>query len=314
MSNISDLRDQVYKYFRNLGYRIIDISNDESVMDIHNCIFNNIVNDNGDDITYLYYGNYHYEKKMYDTMIKYYLMSIELGNAAAMHNLGYYYDTIKDNITAMKYYDMSAEHKNIEVIKWLQTKCNLCGDYDKMVKYSLMGFELGDMNSIKKLIGHYIINNDEENMLKYHNKLTELDDFSMLDDIISYYNEDNDDKCIEYCILKSKRTNTFQFQLSEKLKLNYDLFIKFYSENKEFAEGYCNQLCDIIMYHIDTKNVTKELLNIILDMDCSKNQYIGLIKKLLLEKIDLMDLHFSYSMEGKGFNDAKNDFLDRIAA
>ena len=34
-----------------------------------------------------------------------------------------------------------------------------------------------------------------------------------------------------------------------------------------------------------------------------------LIKKLYNEKIDFIKLHFDYSLNGKGYNDAKNDFI-----
>ena len=37
-----------------------------------------------------------------------------------------------------------------------------------------------------------------------------------------------------------------------------------------------------------------------------------LFKNQLEEKVDLMKLHFDYTMNGKGFADAKNDFFNRI--
>ena len=49
-------------------------------------------------------------------------------------------------------------------------------------------------------------------------------------------------------------------------------------------------------------------------MDCSSNAHLDFIKTILKEKIDIMDLHFSYSMEGKGFMDAKQDFLERVSS
>ena len=35
--------------------------------------------------------------------------------------------------------------------------------------------------------------------------------------------------------------------------------------------------------------------------------------KLLKSKVDIMELHFNYSEQGKGFEDAKKDFYEQIA-
>jgi RNA binding exosome subunit len=96
------------------------------------------------------------------------------------------------------------------------------------------------------------------------------------------------------------------------MNYDYDYFLKIYSENKDYIQQYNEKLCEIVMRHIGVKDVTKELLDIIMEIDCSCNFYLKFTKKVIMEKVDLMELHFSYSMEGKGFNDAKQDFFNRI--
>jgi hypothetical protein len=65
-----------------------------------------------------------------------------------------------------------------------------------------------------------------------------------------------------------------------------------------------------------SNELVPDIIDIILDIDLSDVQdcpiYIILLQKALKEKIDIMDLHFNYSLEGKGFIEAKNDFLAKM--
>jgi hypothetical protein len=86
-----------------------------------------------------------------------------------------------------------------------------------------------------------------------------------------------------------------------------------YEENKEYLKKFPLNLCDLMMHYIDIDRATDQVFNIIIDIDCSGYPHLKTLKNVLMEKIDLMELHFSYSVEGKGFNDAKKDFISRIS-
>jgi hypothetical protein len=86
-------------------------------------------------------------------------------------------------------------------------------------------------------------------------------------------------------------------------------FYKLHNKNK-----LINKLSELLQ---NTSNeLVPDIIDIILDTDLSDVQdcpiYIILLQKALKEKIDIMSLHFNYSLEGKGFIEAKNDFLAKI--
>jgi hypothetical protein len=40
--------------------------------------------------------------------------------------------------------------------------------------------------------------------------------------------------------------------------------------------------------------------------------YIKVIQRSLKQKVDMIELHFKYSLEGKGFEEAKSHFIKQI--
>ena len=67
-----------------------------------------------------------------------------------------------------------------------------------------------------------------------------------------------------------------------------------------------------------TKNNYQEFINIISNITFTKEDKLSPLLEIHLnvlnEKLSLIDLHFKYSIEGKGYSDAKSDFMNRICS
>lgn len=120
---------------------------------------------------------------------------------------------------------------------------------------------------------------------------------------------------------------------------------------KAIEQGYCEALCNLIDYFKRQKDVFKctelyikymhlterkkviESINQLWNEKLNKNQNMRFMElllsfdfepdddiptslntfiNLLHQKIDLIELHFEYSMNGKGYDEAKKDFLKQI--
>ena len=80
---------------------------------------------------------------------------------------------------------------------------------------------------------------------------------------------------------------------------------------------YADNIMKGIIYFVDAEMITNELLDLIVRFDMSKctikiPYLFKIFTNQLREKVDLMELHFNYSMVGKGFAEAKNNFFDKI--
>ena len=91
--------------------------------------------------------------------------------------------------------------------------------------------------------------------------------------------------------------------------------IKLYKKINKKDRLY-NKLNEIFIENIDLNKINKEILDIFLDIDLKDYERcpvsLKIIQNLLKENIEVLDLHFRYSLEGKGFDEAKNDFYERV--
>lgn len=66
---------------------------------------------------------------------------------------------------------------------------------------------------------------------------------------------------------------------------------------------------------IDKKD-RQHFINLIITFEFNFNDILPTIMKILINQIkhhiNIMDLHFKYSLNGKGFDDTKNEFLSLI--
>jgi len=258
-------------------------------------------------------GYYYEYQNDYPNMIKYYLMSIEHKQSDSMYNLGAYYKKQKNYDKMLKYFLMAIECGNSFAMNSLGQYYEFVGYYETMIKYYLMAIELKNSTSMCNLGSYYQGQKDYYNMLKYYEMAVELENETAINNLIKYYEDAKDySNMMIYYLMEVKLHNIVPIKLFDHARNDYDWFLKIYAENREFINKYPSRLCDLFVYYINGNKATPELLNIMTMIDCTSSPCLEMIKKLALEKIDLMDLHFKYSMEGKGFDDAKNDFFNRI--
>lgn len=155
-----------------------------------------------------------------------------------------------------------------------------------------MAIEAGNLVSINNMAGVYIDNKEYDEGIKYILMAVEKGNMSSMEKILT------DDKTYE------------QYKI--------DLIIKLFKYHKHIFDHtqYVEALLYYIGYHAYHKDICDELLKIIDYIDikyftkCSK--LLLLTKKLLLEKINLIDLHFYYSPDNIGCQEARQDFLERL--
>jgi hypothetical protein len=315
------LEDQITKYLDQYNRFYIKIDNIESIQNIHNLLINDIHFKPSVSQEYLYYGIYYADKKDYKLMKKYYseciednsdamynlgtyynriindyskakkyyLMAIEKHHSTAMNNLAYYYYAIENNHDLMKkYYLMAIENNNIGAMCNLADYYKTLEDYDLMKKYYFMAIENGNSIAMGNLAYYYeTIENNYDLMEKYYIDAIEKGNNKFARTrLINYYKNNND-------ILSSVK-------LYHKLNMNSDFFSelsKYFSKYNEVQQ--LPEILDIIL------NLSENIIDI-------APLSIKIIYKLLKSNINIMDLHFKYSVEGKGFTEAKNDFLNQI--
>jgi hypothetical protein len=185
-------------------------------------------------------------------------------------------------------------------------------DYELMKKYYLMAIELNISDAMNGL-GHYyqFIEENCDLMKKYYLMTIELKNSEAMDNL------------------------SFHYQYTEK---NYDLMKKYYLMAIELNNS--NAMCGLTKYCINNKEynlllylcvkyndytnykvkyidyVDEEIYNILAEKteDDLVDAPISIknIWKLLKSKVNLMELHFNYILEGKGYKEAKNDFIKKI--
>jgi tetratricopeptide (TPR) repeat protein len=226
-------------------------------------------------------------------MKKYYLMAIEKGVSSAMNNLGNYYCDVKKNYDKMKkYYLMAVEKGDSSAMNNLGNYYNVKKNYDKMKKYYLMAIEKNHCNAAYNL-GHY-----------YH--IVEIN----YDEMEKYYMEAiNRNNLQAYCLLRN-------YYLNHHLDLELlQLYIRVMDINifgvvreiiiKRFNMIVGNKL-------LCGKKLFLELVaNFIFCENDDIHPLLKILQNIYNDQISLMDLHFKYTVNGIGFEDAKNDFINK---
>ena len=124
--------------------------------------------------------------------------------------------------------------------------------------------------------------NDIDNMIKYHMMAIEKDNRIAMNNLVSYYKRN---EMLEELVLLCHKINNIP-----KLVDSLDLLLS------------------------KRQPITPQVLDIIsnIELDNTASPVLRLIQRLLKQKLDIMDLHFKYSLEGKGFQEAKEDFLNMV--
>jgi len=286
------LEKEIIQYLESRNNTYIKISTTNDIIKIHNLIFKEIIDDNDNsDTANLYYGFYYKIQENYELMVKYYLLAIEQGNSAAMNNLARYYEQRRSYELMLKYYLLAIEHGYPAAMNNLGYYYYVKGDFDLMLKYYLLAIKHGHSRSMNNLGCYYYTQKDYDSMLKYYFLAIKHGQIGSALNIISYCQEHN----------------------------AIDVFVQLYNEFSHIiwvTSEDRTQLIQIISKFLAKDLISADLIKIIVDINTDDCYNVGslfkLVKQLLIEKIDLIDLHFNYSPNMAGCIEAKNDFINRL--
>ena len=284
--------------------------------------------DKGDHNAMYYLGIYYYDNKKIEQATKYLLMAIEKGNTDAMYKLGTYYkNDLKDEETAMKYFEMAIEKGKLNsisiVIKYYDSK----KDYKKVRKYCKIGLN-NDNSDAMNLYGsyYYSIKKNNKKAFKYYLMASDLGNvhgFCNVGLMYSVYIKDDvlmEKYCLKALQMGSKfdgniiRLKTYYKSNNFHMKL-LDLYINYehMRTRKELIETF-ELLMTKSMTIDDEKQFMSHLSTFKFEESDNLTSGLKLLVGALTNNVSLLDLHFKYSMEGKGYDDAKNDFFGRCSS
>jgi TPR repeat protein len=269
---------------------------------------------------------YYYEdiEKNYDLMKKYYLIAINLNNDCAMINLADYYKNIEKNSELMKkYYLMAINLSNdTAMINLADYYRDIEKNYDLMEKYYLMASELGNSTAMNNFgYYHHFITHNNSLMKKYYLIAIESGNVSSMYNLGHYYHyvEINYDLMKKYYLMAINLGN----------KHAMTNFVNYYNKNNQIIKTFklCVKYINLIdreilidiLVKISSRQMTDKYENLFLEFistfEFEPEDNIPTCLKLLSQvtknQISIMDLHFKYSVNGLGFHEAKQDFIER---
>jgi hypothetical protein len=271
-----DKLDAIDKWMNANGYGFISIKDPDSIDKIYNLILDNTFSEPTNKIEYVYYSIYYDYIKDYTIMIKYCDILIhEYQSSCIMFNLGLYYYRIKDFSNMLKYYEMAIRYGNSNAMNNLGAHYQEQKDYPNMIKYYEMAIENGCATAMSNLGKYYETQKDYANMVKYCEMSIANNCFNCQGSLESYY---------------------------KKNKL-FDKLLVLYLKTAKYDD-----IKDIICIAEITEDVINQIAKIN-EVDIAKlPTIIQYCWKLYYIKVKPIELHFNYTINGKGYEDAKKDF------
>jgi TPR repeat protein len=216
--------------------------------------------------------------------------------------IGLYYECVKkDHINAVKYYLIAIEHNNVAAMYNLALYYDNIKDHVNMEKYYLMATKHGCVNAMYNLARYYDYIKDYVNMEKYYLMATEHGCVNAMNHLVVYYKRDKKD------IFKP-----------------IELYIKNHAP-KLFASKNLGRLVDRIKIMDEIKEIWKSkldtdqnkcLIELLLSFELQPDDDVPTSLRICIgsmqHNIDIMKLHFEYTLNGKGYEDAKEDFINLI--
>jgi len=321
-----NMEEFIQDFVEKNNYNYCKIENQESIKLIYNLYYHGI---NGrekseieDSEIDLYYGVYYRIKKDYGQMKKYYLMAIEKGNKASMNNLGHYYRCIEKNYKqAEKYYLMAIENNSSIAMANLGYYYQYVEkDYKQMKKYYLMAIENNHCGAMNNL-GYYYQNIKKKyrRVKKYYLMAIENNHYIAMYNLGFHYQHVEKD----YNLMKK-----YYLMAIDKGHMSAIFNLeKFYIDNNDtlgllqlyIKIGDKAKISNLLINYFNQTNINQEINLILLQyFDCIDvtNLPISfkLFKQLLNNQIDLLEVHFKYSENGSGYQEAKQDFLKQLSS
>lgn len=232
-------------------------------------------------------GYCYHEMKEYTLMEKYYLMAIEQECINAMVNLGNYYKEIKNYELMVYYYKMTAKENNDYVMNELGVYYHFTvKNYARALRYYFMAIDKGNVKAMDN-VGYY-----------YHYYPTEIIKYKLAK---QYYT-----MSIENGYTRIKNLGTLYESNKKYVKL-----LQLYLKHGYNREKIINTFNIAASKMLNEKN-EKKLFDMITSFDFESTDKLRGCLRLLINshntKVDLLKLHFKYTVHGKGYNEAKDDF------
>lgn len=209
----------------------------------------------------------------------------ELGHAVSKYLLGHHFMNYFEPDEAKKYFLEAVEQGHVESMFSLGFLYGQRGDSTNMEKYYKMASEQGQVESMHYL-GCYYKSNDQYNEMKQYFEMAIEKGDSKSEKVLSkYYTED------------------------EKLLGNHSIDgLRFFHKHKKHFEWG-----NLLEKNLDCQG--DELLDYLLTINEEEvffNYIPYILRKLLVitrKQIDNIELHFKYTLNGKGYEEAKKDYL-----
>ena len=336
----NNMRKVIQQFFKDNNMELYlcncELKNELVVKSIYNLIVDGIATDSHDNEEYYLYGIFFYIKKLYDSaigffrkvlindpkdiksmeaLLKSYLLRSDKNEETIIalcsdyyslaNNLeskfhqgqshyltGWFFQKIKKCDVFITYYKLAINYSNIRAMVSLGDYFYSKSNENESIKYYKMAVECASVDAYTRLFSfkkEILINNNIPDIYQYGFKFIATDS----------------EKFISVIVKNSLKE--IRFDIFNQMVIKYPAILR--------DKNYSN---DIVKAIIGTDKITSDVLEIIQKMDFSLATiqippWIIPFKKLLNEKIDLLDMHLRYSANGIGFEDAKKDFLARLS-
>ena len=295
--------------------RMIASITHHNIDNIYDLFINNKIGEVNEFEDYNLYGIYYiFLANNRELGIKYFIDGIEKGCWRCMSNIKTYYGEVDKNFElSKKYYIMCInEDHDIPFLNYLRkTQRKMNGVIEDL--FDEICIKVNNIDTIlciceeAKEEGYY-------KCMYYmcHNGYKYTHDTQFIEILIKYYKQKENYEKIEELVVKYGVCINIYLKYCQKNN-KYDGVFELHKKhvlNDDQITTYLNML--------NEKNkIDETILSFIADLDISNmgnlNNTLISLKKLLNYNLNLMDLHFKYSVNGTGYNEAKDDFIKYIA-
>ena len=323
------------------NFRYVKVDDIRSLKRIYELFADDVLFEPVSGIELLYVGNYFYEvRKNPDLMKKHYLRSIDTGNVEALYYLGHYYEDEEQNYAEMKkYYQKAVEcGHDISMFNLGYYYDEVEKNYVEMKKYYLMALESGCKSSMYNMGYFYeYVEKNREEMMKYYGMAVDGGSKCAMHQLGRYYRdtEVNYDEMRRHYLMAiavgHKKSLNELGEYYEGKEMYLELLELWIEHLEKVDRGRVEKVDRGRVEKVDRGRVVKlfgtvnesklsesqrvTFLELLIGFEFKEEDDVGVSLKMLQNmyhaQVTTMQLHFNYSVEGKGFEDAKKDFIYR---
>lgn len=218
---------------------------------------------------------------------KYFSMAINNGNTNSVLHSAILNETNGNDIIAIKYYTMATENDNVNAMIRLAMLNERNRNYDEAKLYYLMAIKSGNIDAMIYLSNYYNnIEKDSKNAKKYLLMAVNRGNITAFNNLIRYY---------KFCKHKVKLL---------KIYVKYPEYMDREKIINKIKKIWNSDLCVIT----DLKCLVEILLIYKFMADDDVPLSLKIYSIVLCQKIKIIRLHFKYTINGNGYEKAKEHF------